>query len=86
MIKVEFFTAKPPCPGCIALLGLADRMEEEFPEVEVVRHIGPCEEFKNYGITYVPAVIIEGGSIAFMGLCPNHGTLTTALAEMGVRT
>jgi len=85
MVKLEFFTATPPCPGCVALLDLADRISLDFPEVEVVKHIGMCDEFNKYGITYVPAVIIEEGKIAFMGLCPSYGTLVTALAEMGVK-
>lgn len=85
MVKIEFFTATPPCPGCVALLELADRIEGEFPQVEVLKHIGMCDEFNKYRITYVPAVIVEEGRIAFMGLCPSHDTLVTALAEMGAR-
>jgi len=85
MVRIEFFTATPACPGCLALLELADMISEEFPELEVIKHIGPCEEFDKYGITYVPAVILEGGLIAFMGLCPSYDTLVTALAETGVK-
>jgi hypothetical protein len=85
MVKVEFFTAEPPCAGCVALLELADRLKEEYPSLDIVKHIGPCEEFSAYKITYVPAVIIEGGRIAFMGLCPSHDTLVAALKEMGVK-
>ncbi|HPR41776.1 MAG TPA: thioredoxin family protein [Candidatus Methanofastidiosa archaeon] len=85
MVKIEFFTATPPCPGCVALLGLADRISKEFPDLEVIKHIGPCDEFGRYGITYVPAVVVEEGAILFMGLCPSYDTLITALAEMGVK-
>lgn len=85
MVKMEFFTAEPPCAGCVALLELADRVADAYPEVEVIKHVGMCDEFREYEITYVPAVIIEGGKIAFMGLCPSYDTLVTALAEMGVK-
>ncbi|RZN50560.1 hypothetical protein EF808_00865 [archaeon] len=85
MVKMEFFTAEPPCAGCVALLELADRVAEEYPEVEVVKNVGMCDEFRKYEITYVPALIIEGGKIAFMGLCPSYDTLVAALAEMGVK-
>ena len=85
MVRVEVFTAEPPCAGCVALLALADRIKEAYPSVDVIKHIGPCEEFGTYKITYVPAVVIEGGRIAFMGLCPSFDTLVAALKEMGVK-
>ena len=85
MVKVEFFTAQPPCAGCVALLDLADRLAGEYPSLDIECHTGPCDEFSEYGITYVPAVIIEGGRIAFMGLCPSYDTLVAALVEMGVK-
>ncbi len=34
--------------GCVSLLELADRIKDEFPSIDVVKHIGPCEEFAAY--------------------------------------
>lgn len=83
MAKVEVFTAEPPCPGCLKLLELADKIKEEYGDrVEVVKHIGPCDEFAKYGITVVPAVVVEG-KIKLMGVCPSERTLKTALWEVG---
>ena len=84
MARLEAFTAEPPCPGCLKLLELADKMKKEYGnKVEVIKHIGPCEEFKKYGITVVPAVVIDG-RIKLMGVCPSEKTLKTALWEAGV--
>jgi len=51
----------------------------------LVKHIGMCDEFVQYKITYVPATIIEEGRIAMMGLCPSYDTIVAALTEMGVK-
>jgi len=68
--KLETFTAEPPCPGCTKLLELADRIKENYGnELEVVKHIGPCEEFDKYGLTVVPAVVING-ELNFFGVVP----------------
>mgnify|MGYP001268948227 CR=1 FL=1 len=83
MVKVEFFTALPPCPGCLNLLDLADKIKKEYGDrIEVVKHIGPSEEFKKYGLTLVPAVVIAE-RIKLMGVCPDLKTLRTALWEAG---
>ncbi len=83
MVRLEVFTAEPPCPGCLKLLELADRMKEEYSDrVEVVKHIGPCDELAKYGITVVPATVIDG-RIKLMGVCPSERTLRTALWEAG---
>ena len=29
MVKIEVFTAEPPCPGCLKLLELADEIQKE---------------------------------------------------------
>ncbi len=83
-VKLETFTAEPPCPGCSKLLELADRIKENYvEELEVLKHIGPCEEFDKYWLTVVPAVVIEG-RIMIMGVCPNEKTITAALWEVGL--
>lgn len=84
MAKLEVFTAEPPCPGCLKLLEMADKIKKEYGnKVDVVKHIGPCEEFKKYGLTVVPATVIDG-RIKLMGVCPSEKTLKTALWEAGV--
>ncbi|MDI9644640.1 MAG: thioredoxin family protein [Candidatus Verstraetearchaeota archaeon] len=84
-MRVEFFTAEPPCAGCVELLRLADALSERYKDrVEVVRHIGPCKEYEEYGLTVVPAVVFEGGRIMLMGVCPDMETLIASLKELGV--
>ncbi|MDF2955684.1 MAG: Thiol-disulfide isomerase or thioredoxin [Candidatus Alkanophagales archaeon MCA70_species_2] len=83
-VKVETFTAEPPCPGCTKLLELADEIKQEYGEkVEVIKHIGPCEEFEKYGLTLVPAVVVAE-KIKIMGVCPSKKTMKAALWEAGV--
>jgi hypothetical protein len=83
-VKLETFTAEPPCFGCSKLLELADRIKENYvEELEVVKHIGPCEGFDKYGLTVVPAVVIEG-RIMIMGVCPSEKTITAVLWEVGL--
>ncbi|KXB07447.1 hypothetical protein AKJ51_01340 [candidate division MSBL1 archaeon SCGC-AAA382A20] len=83
IVKLEVFTAKPPCPGCSELLKLADEIEEEYgEEVEVVKNEGPCDELEKYEITVVPAAVIDE-KIKIMGVCPSKESLRTALWEAG---
>ncbi|MEM4479324.1 MAG: thioredoxin family protein [Candidatus Methanomethylicaceae archaeon] len=85
VVKIEFFTAEPPCPGCIKLLEYGDVIKNKYGEkVEVIKHIGPCEEFKKYGLTVVPAVVFNEGKIKIMGVCPSMKTIEIALKELGV--
>lgn len=83
MVKLETFTAKPPCPGCSELLKLADEIDQEYGEkVDVVKREGPCDELEKYGITVVPAAVVDG-KIKMMGVCPSKESLETALWEAG---
>jgi len=85
VIKVEIFTAEPPCGGCLKLLEYADLIKAKYGEkVEVIKHIGPCEEFNKYGLTLVPAVVFNEGKIKIMGVCPDMQTIEAALKELGV--
>jgi hypothetical protein len=85
VVKVEVFTAEPPCAGCSKLLGIADLLREKYGErVEVTKHIGPCEEFNKYRLTVVPAVVFNQGRIKIMGVCPSMQTIEASLKEMGV--
>ncbi|MEM2213688.1 MAG: thioredoxin family protein [Candidatus Nezhaarchaeales archaeon] len=84
-VKVEFFTAEPPCAGCVKLLEYADIIKEKYGDkVEVIKRTGPCEEFNNYGLTVVPAVVFNEGKIKIMGVCPSLKTIEIALKELGV--
>ncbi|CAD7774757.1 Thioredoxin domain protein [Candidatus Methanoperedenaceae archaeon GB50] len=83
-VKLEVFTAEPPCPGCSKLLELADRMKDEYgEELQVVKHIGPCDEFEKYRLTVVPAVVVAE-KIRLMGVCPSEKTIKAALWEAGL--
>jgi hypothetical protein len=85
VVKVEVFTAEPPCAGCLKLLGYADLVKAKYGEkAEVIKHIGPCEEFSKYGLTVVPAVVFNEGKIKIMGVCPSMQTIEASLKEMGV--
>jgi len=84
-VRLETFTAEPPCAGCVRLLELADEIEKKYKEeVEVIKHIGPCKEFEKYELTVVPAVVLNEGKIKIMGVCPSLKSLEASLKEMGV--
>ena len=84
VVKVEVFTAEPPCAGCLKLLEIADLLKERYGNrVEVIKHIGPCEEFNRYGLTVVPAMVFNEGKIKIMGVCRSMNTIEAALMEMG---
>lgn len=84
-VKVEVFTAEPPYVGCLKLLEYADLIKEKYGDkVEVIKHIGPCEEFNKYGLTVVPAIVFNEEKIKIMGVCPSLKTIEMALKELGV--
>jgi len=84
-VRIETFTAEPPCAGCVHLLELAEEIEKKYKEkAEVIKHIGPCEEFKKYQLTVVPAVVLDHGKIKIMGVCPSLKTVEAALKEVGL--
>jgi len=85
VVKVEVFTAEPPCAGCLKLLEIADLIKEKYGErAEVIKHVGPCEEFVRYGLIVVPAMVFNEGKIKIMGVCPSMKTIEASLMEMGV--
>lgn len=83
-VRLETFTAEPPCAGCVRLLELADEIEKYKEEVEVIKHIGPCKEFEKYELTVVPAVVLNEGKIKIIGVGPSLKSLEASLKEMGV--
>ncbi|RLF13107.1 MAG: hypothetical protein DRJ62_00870 [Thermoprotei archaeon] len=45
VVKVELFTAEPPCEGCLKLLEHVGLIKAKHSEkVEVIKHIGSCED------------------------------------------
>jgi len=85
-VVMEVFSGDPPCPGCLALLELARRFAAEYAgELEVVERVGEAalERFEAYGLTCVPAVVVNE-KIRIEGLCPSEATLKAALREGGL--
>jgi hypothetical protein len=35
-VLIEVFSGDPPCPGCVAILAMADRYAEKYPAEELV--------------------------------------------------
>lgn len=84
-LKLETFTAEPPCAGCTRLLELADKIDKKYKDkVKLIRHISPCKEFEKYELMVIPAVVLNEGKIKIMGVCPSVRTLEASLKEMGV--
>ncbi len=84
-VRMEVFTAEPPCAGCVKLLETADEFAQEYKgKVQVIKHIGPCKEFETYKLTLVPAVVFNEGKIKLVGVCPDKETIVASLKEMGV--
>ena len=84
-MKLEVFTAEPPCAGCVHLIELADAIANDYStKVDVIKNIGLCDEFDKYGLTVVPAVVVNEGRIKLMGMCPSRKTLESACKEMGI--
>ncbi len=85
VVKVEVFTAEPPCAGCVNLLNVADSLKKKYREkIHVTKHMGTCKEFSKYQLTVVPAMVFNEGKIKIMGVCPSMKTIEAALMEMGV--
>ena len=86
MVRMEVFSGDPPCPGCAALLALADEYTDKYRgRVEVVKLIGQqaMAKFQEYGLVCVPAVVINE-KIRIEGICPSRATLDNALREGGL--
>ena len=86
MVKMEVFSGDPPCPGCIAILTLADEYAEKYAgKLEVTKLVGEeaMDKFEEYQLVCVPAVVVNG-NIKIEGICPSRATLDTALREGGL--
>ncbi len=87
MVKLEVFSGNPPCPGCVALVDLAERVAARYDEseLELVIYEGAAgmEKFEEYRLFCVPAAVVNG-TIRIEGMCPSEGTLNNALREGGL--
>ena len=85
-VRMEVFSGDPPCPGCLAILALADEFAEKHKgELEVITLIGEeaTAKFEEYKLGCVPAIVINE-KIRIEGICPSRATLANALREGGL--
>jgi Thioredoxin domain len=86
-VLLEVFSGDPPCPGCVAILAMADRYAGKYPAEELVvrRYVGreALERYEEYNLSCVPAAVING-VIKIEGTAPDEGTMNNALREGGL--
>ncbi len=85
-VKMEVFSGDPPCPGCVAILALADEYANKYKgKLEVIKLIGQeaMSKFEEYKLGCVPAVVVNE-KIRIEGICPSRTTLDNALREGGL--
>lgn len=86
MVKLEVFSGDPPCPGCVALVELAEKVAACYPEeleLTVLKGEAAMEKFGAYKLFCVPAAVVNG-TIRIEGMCPSEATLNNALREGGL--
>ncbi len=86
MVKLEIFSGDPPCPGCVAIVELAERVAAKYPgelEMTVLQGQDAMDKFEEYKLFGVPAAVING-AIRIEGMCPSEATLNNALREGGL--
>lgn len=85
-VRMEVFSGDPPCPGCIAVLALADEYAKKYKDkLEVTKLVGKqaTAKFEEYRLGCTPAIVINE-IIKIEGICPSHTTLDNALREAGL--
>ena len=85
-VRMEVFSGDPPCPGCIAVLALADEYAKKYKgRLQVIKLIGEdaMAKFEEYKLGCVPAIVINE-KIRIEGICPSRTTLDNALREGGL--
>jgi predicted DsbA family dithiol-disulfide isomerase len=85
-VRMEVFSGDPPCPGCVAILALADEYAKKHTgKLEVSKLVGEAAvaKFEEYKLGCVPAVVINE-KIRIEGICPSRTTLDNALREGGL--
>jgi hypothetical protein len=86
MVKLEIFSGDPPCPGCVAIIDLAQRVAVKYEgELELFIYQGAdaMQKFEEYRLFCVPAAVVNG-AIRIEGMCPSEATLNNALREGGL--
>ncbi|MGD1991634.1 MAG: thioredoxin family protein [Anaerolineae bacterium] len=86
MVRLEVFSGDPPCPGCVALVKLAQQVAARYEgELELTIYAGAdaMEKFEAYQLFCVPAAVVNG-TIRIEGMCPSEATLNNALREGGL--
>ena len=86
MVQLEVFSGDPPCPGCVAIIELAQQVAAKYEgELALTIYTGleGMEKFEAYKLFCVPAAVING-SIRIEGMCPSEATLNNALREGGL--
>jgi hypothetical protein len=86
MVKLEVFSGAPPCPGCVAIIELAQRVAARYEgELELTIYTGVegMEKSEEYKLSCVPAAVVNG-FIRVEGMCPSEATLSNALREGGL--
>ncbi len=86
MVKLEIFSGDPPCPGCVAIIELAERVAAKYPddlELGILKGSGAMDKFEEYKLFCVPAAVVNG-TIRIEGMCPSEATLNNALREGGL--
>jgi hypothetical protein len=86
VVKLEILSGEPPCPGCVALIKLAEKVATKYPselELNVLQGQEAMDKFEEYQLFCVPAAVVNG-SIRIEGMCPSEATLNNALREGGL--
>jgi hypothetical protein len=86
MVRLEVFSGDPPCPGCVAIVDLAQRVAARYPdelELTILKGVEAMPKFEEYRLFCVPAAVVNG-SIRIEGMCPSEATLNNALREGGL--
>jgi predicted DsbA family dithiol-disulfide isomerase len=86
VVKLEIFSGDPPCPGCVAIVDLAERVAAKYPDelqLAVYRGAEALDKFQEYKLFCVPAAVVNG-DIRIEGICPSEATLNNALREGGL--
>jgi hypothetical protein len=86
MVKLEVFSGDPPCPGCVAIIELTQRVAVKYEDdltLTIYEGAKAMEKFEEYKLFCVPAAVVNG-SIRIEGMCPSEATLNNALREGGL--
>ena len=86
MVRLEVFSGDPPCPGCVAIINLAQKVASKYEdelELTILEGAEGLEKFEAYQLFCVPAAVVNG-NIRIEGMCPSEATLNNALREGGL--